>query len=123
MTTPFTPRMIAAGVLAVGALVTTGGLAAAGALPGLDTSAGGAALVSHQPGTRTVTLEPGVADLKKAAYSASYDEQICSDPWLADFSQCATQLQRCAQQFANSTVPVLAVFNTAGTLYDCKPSS
>ena len=76
MRTSLAPRLLGAGVVAAGLVAAAGGLTAAGALGALDPGAGSAAIVTHQPGTRTVTLEPGNTDLKRAAYSAAYDEQI-----------------------------------------------
>ncbi len=121
MRTSLAPRLLGAGVLAAGLVAAAGGLTAAGALGALDPGAGSAAIVTHQPGTRTVTLEPGNTDLKRAAYSAAYDEQICSNDWLSGYTRCATQLQACAKQYADSTVPVAAVFYETGTLGSCKP--
>jgi hypothetical protein len=112
-------RTAAAGALAA-LLAAGGGLAAvaSGAIA-LDGATAGAAIVTHAPGTRIVTLQPG--ELHSAATDPTYDEQICSDPWLAPYmSSCTTQLQRCAQQWERTPATVIAEFTDTGRLLSCR---
>jgi hypothetical protein len=124
MSTQRIRRTAAASFAAVALAAAGAGIAAVGTGAIAFGGSGGAAIVTHTPGFRTVTLQPGASDLMRAAKDTAYDEQICSSNWLAGYPNCATDLQRCAARYATSSLPVEAVFyEPRGNLGSCKPVS